>query len=120
MVDVSGLGNYQVIVSDNNGCSSNSPVVTIADSASSKLFIYPNPNLGQFTVAYYNPGGINTQQMITIFDSHGAKVYNGTFAVSSPYQLLSIDMKIPARGIYYVVVGNASGKKLAEGKLLIH
>ena len=120
LVDVSGLGNYQVIVSDNNGCSSNSPVVTIADSASSKLFIYPNPNLGQFTVAYYNPGGINTQQMITIFDSHGAKVYNGTFAVSSPYQLLSIDMKIPARGIYYVVVGNASGKKLAEGKLLIH
>jgi hypothetical protein len=83
------------------------------------LFIYPNPNLGHFTVAYYNPGGVNTQRTITIFDSHGAKVYTGSFAVSSPYELLSIDMKIPARGIYYVVVGNSSGKKLAEGKLLI-
>jgi hypothetical protein len=119
VTDVTGFGNYQVFVTDGNGCINQSPVVTISDSASSKLFIYPNPNLGHFTVAYYNPGGVNTQRTITIFDSHGAKVYTGSFAVSSPYELLSIDMKIPARGIYYVVVGNSSGKKLAEGKLLI-
>lgn len=119
LVDVTGMGNYQVIISDGNGCSNQSSVVTIADSASSRLFIYPNPNSGQFTVAYYNPGGINTQRSITIFDSHGAKVYNGKFAISNPYQLLSIDMKLPASGIYFVVVGNANGKKIAEGKVLI-
>ncbi len=119
-VDVTGFGTYQVIISDGNGCSNQSAIVTIADSASTKLFIYPNPNLGQFTVAYYNPGGANTQQTITIYDSHGARVYNGKFAVNGPYQLISINMNVPARGIYYVVVGNANGKKLAVGKLLIH
>lgn len=120
LVDVTGLGNYHVQVEDGNGCSNQSSIITIADSASTKLFIYPNPNLGEFTVAYYNPGGINTQRTIIIYDSHGAKVYNGKFTVNAPYQLLHIDMKIPARGIYYVVLGNSAGKKIAEGKLLIH
>ncbi|MCC7401552.1 MAG: T9SS type A sorting domain-containing protein [Chitinophagaceae bacterium] len=118
--DVTGLGNYQVIITDGNGCSNKSAVVTIADSASDKLFIYPNPNLGRFIVSYYNRGGASIQRSITIYDSHGARVYTGEFAVAGPYQLLNIDMKIPARGIYYVVVGDAEGKKIADGKVLIH
>lgn len=120
VADVTDLGTYRVQIEDVNGCRNQSSIVTIADSASTKLFIYPNPNLGQFTVSYYNPGGFNTQRTITIYDSHGAKVYNGKFAVNAPYQLLHIDMKIPQRGIYFVVLGNESGKKIAEGKLLIH
>ncbi|MCZ2458823.1 MAG: M12 family metallo-peptidase [Chitinophagales bacterium] len=118
--DVTGLGNYQVQIRDANGCNNESRIITIADSASSKLFIYPNPNPGKFIVSYYNRGGSNIQRSITIYDSHGARVYNGMFNVSGPYQLINIDMKIPARGIYYVVVRNSEGKKLADGKALIH
>lgn len=120
LADVTGFGNYQVQVTDGNGCSNQSQVVTISDSASSRLFIYPNPNKGQFTVTYYNRGGINTYQNVTIYDLHGAKVYTGRFGVSNPYQLLPIDMKNPAQGVYIVVLGNAEGKKQIVGKLLIH
>jgi hypothetical protein len=121
VADVTTLGNYRVdIINPITGCNNQSSLLLIKDSASSRLFIFPSPNSGQFTVAYYNAGGNNTQQTITIYDSHGAKVYNGIFAVTSPYQLNSIDMRRALRGIYYVVLGNSSGKKTAEGKVLIH
>jgi hypothetical protein len=120
VVSVTGLGTYQAKVVDANGCVNQSQVVTIADSASSRLFIYPSPNDGQFTVAYYNLGGASTQRSITVYDSHGAKVYNAQFAVTGPYQLLSIDIKRAQMGIYYVLVGDASGKRLAKGKVVVH
>ena len=104
---------------DINGCINQSQPVTIADSASSKLFIYPSPNDGQFTVAYFNSGGASTQRSVTVYDSHGAKVYNAQFAVTGPYQLLSINMKTVQAGIYYVLMGDANGKRLAKGKVLI-
>ncbi|MBS1621258.1 MAG: T9SS type A sorting domain-containing protein [Bacteroidetes bacterium] len=119
LVDVSGLGNYQVKIEDGNGCRNQSPVITIADSASNRLFIYPNPSSGQFTVAYYHSNTGTTHRSITIFDSHGAKVYNGTFTINNPYQLLDINMKVLAKGLYFIVVGDVSGKKIAEGKILI-
>jgi hypothetical protein len=116
---ITGLGTYSVNIADANGCSNQSQVLTIADSASSKLFIYPSPNDGRFTVAYYNPGGNSTQQTIAVYDSHGAQVYSAKLPVSVPYQLHNIDLRPAARGIYYVVVGDASGKKLADGKVMI-
>jgi hypothetical protein len=40
--------------------------------------------------------------------------------VAGPYTLLSVDIKPAQKGVYYVVVGDAAGKKLAEGKVLVH
>jgi hypothetical protein len=118
--DVTNLGDFRVeIVNTVTGCNNQSQQVTIKDSASTKVFIYPSPNNGQFTVAYYNPGGNNTQQTITIYDSKGARVYNKKFNVTGPYQLHSIDLRNVQSGVYLVVIGNAGGNKLAEGKVLI-
>ncbi len=89
-------------------------------AASNKFFIFPSPNDGQFTVSYYNETGTNTSRTITVFDSKGAKVYNSKFPVSGAYTLLSVNIKPAQRGVYYVVIGDAAGKKLAEGKILIH
>ena len=57
---------------------------------------------------------------VTVYDSKGANVYNEKFPVTGPYTLLSVDIKPAQSGIYYVVIGDATGKKLAEGKVLVH
>ncbi|MFZ1453077.1 MAG: M36 family metallopeptidase, partial [Ferruginibacter sp.] len=49
-VDVDGMGDYQLRVTDANGCTNISNTVTIKDSASGKCFIYPNPTSGKFQV----------------------------------------------------------------------
>jgi Sortilin, neurotensin receptor 3,/Secretion system C-terminal sorting domain len=124
VVNVENTGSYQVRIQEafasGLACSSQSPVVVIDAAASNKFFIFPSPNDGQFTVSYYNETGTNTSRTITVFDSKGAKVYNSKFPVAGPYTLLSVNIKSAQRGVYYVVIGDAAGKKLAEGKVLIH
>ncbi len=121
VVNVEKVGNYQVGITETWPstlvCANISPVVTITATVSDKLFIFPSPNDGRFTVAYYNNGGASTQRKIVIVDSKGAKVYDRQFAITGAYTLLSIDLRAGSRGIYYVMVGDASGKKLATGKV---
>ncbi len=100
-------------------CSNLSPVITIDAPASNKLFIFPSPNDGAFTVSYYNNGGISASRTVTIYDSRGAKVEFKQFTVTGPYSLLSIDIKPAQKGVYYVVVGDANGKALANGKVVV-
>jgi hypothetical protein len=124
VADVSSLGSYQVKIQESwlGGlvCFNESPIVVISAGASSKLFIFPSPNDGQFTVSYFNNLGAGTSRMITVFDSKGAKVYGAKFAISGPYTLLPIDLRPAQRGIYYVIVGDALGTKLAEGKVMVN
>ena len=44
-------------------------------------------------------------------------MYQKAFSIAGPYTLLPVDLRAAARGIYYVVVGDASGNKLIEGKV---
>jgi hypothetical protein len=39
--------------------------------------------------------------------------------VAGPYTLLGIDIRGTHKGIYYVVVGDAAGKVLADGKVVV-
>ena len=124
LVNVENVGSYQVRIQEAFAggliCSNQSPVVVIDAAVSDKLFIFPSPNDGQFTVSYYNSAGGNTSRTVMVFDSKGAEVYNAKFPVAGPYTLLNINIKPAQSGIYYVVVGDAVGKKLAEGKVLVH
>jgi hypothetical protein len=121
VVNVENVGAYQVRIQEafTGGitCSNASPVVTIDATASDKLFIFPSPNDGNFTVSYYNAGGASTQRKIAIFDSRGGLVYERLFPITGPYTLIPIKMGNANRGIYYVVVGNSTGTKLADGKV---
>ena len=119
-VTLTGLGVYTVTAADagNLACVSQPASITISDSASSKLFIYPSPTTGKFTVAYHNAGAA-TQQGITIYDSKGARVFNKVFAVTQAYQLHAIDLRAAGNGIYYVVLRDASGKKIKTGQVAV-
>lgn len=124
VVNIENIGSYQVSIQEvfagGLTCSNQSAVVTIDATVSNKLFIFPSPNDGNFTVSYYNIGGASTQRTITIFDSKGARVFNGQFPVTGPYTLIPVNLQKANTGIYYVVIGDATGKKLAEGKVHIH
>jgi uncharacterized repeat protein (TIGR01451 family) len=122
-VNVTGIGTYQATIRETwtSGlvCSAQSAQVVIGASPSSRLFIFPSPNDGNFNVSYYNDGGANTQRRIIIYDGKGALVYDRLFTVTGLYTLIPVSIEKASRGIYMVVIGDAAGKKLAEGKVHI-
>lgn len=124
VVDMTKLGSYQVKIQEafvsGLSCFNESPILTITAAASTRLFIFPSPNDGRFTVSYYNNGGAAAARKLTVYDSKGARVFNAKFSIIGPYTLMDVDLRPAQRGIYYVVVGDAGGKKLAEGKVIVH
>jgi hypothetical protein len=122
-VNVEHVGTYQAFITSNYGtatnCSAQSAVITISATASSRLFIFPSPNDGRFTVSYYNNGGTSTSRTIVIFDSKGSRVLEKKFPITGLYTLIPIDLRVANRGIFYVVVHDAQGNKLADGKVHI-
>ena len=120
-VNVEQVGDYQVRIQESWPgslvCSNQSPVVSITATASDKLFIFPSPNDGRFTVSYYNYGGASTKRTIAIFDSKGSLVFSKEFNITGAYTLIPVDLQTGNTGIYYIVVGDAGGKKIATGKV---
>ena len=126
LVNLSGLGTYTVTAADasNLSCVSQSQSITIGDSASTKLFVFPSPNDGRFTISYYTAGASatnKTKQSIVIYDSYGRKVYeeNKDNNVTQAYQLFSIDMRRNGSGIYFIVLREANGNKIKTGKVVV-
>jgi len=117
VVDVDGLGTYSLRVTDVNGCTNTSNSVTIADSASGKVFIYPNPNNGQFQVRYYSilnnsglPRGIN------VYDARGKRVLTNTYSIGAPYARMDVDLRNHGTGVYWIEVVDVNGNRLAVGR----
>jgi hypothetical protein len=117
-VDVDGLGNYSVRVTDVNGCSVNSNLVLVSDSASNQLFIYPNPNKGQFQVRYFSANS-NEDRTLNVYDSKGAKVYSKQYIMGSTYTRMNVILPSAQSGVYSVELRNNKGKRLASGWVII-
>ncbi len=123
-VNLSGRGTYTVTAADasNLACVSLAQSITIGDSASTKLFVFPSPNDGRFTVSYYTAGASSTnpsKQNITIYDSYGRRVWNKEYSVSQGYQLHQIDMRRNGTGVYYIVLREANGNKIKTGEVVV-
>lgn len=116
-LDGLGLGAYTVRATNAGGCTNLSNALAIADSATKKLFIFPSPNTGQFKVSYHTP--TTTTYVMSIFDHKGAFVYKRQFSISSPYELMDVDMRKFGKGIYHVVLSDTKGKKLADGRVVV-
>jgi len=121
IANINALGVYQTGIRETwpSGlfCSALSSTVTLTANISSRLFIFPSPNDGNFTVSYYYGGSSSAKRQLVIIDGKGARVYREAFTVSGPYTLLPVNLQHIARGIYYVVIGDANGNRLIEGKV---
>ena len=122
-VSINQAGNYYATITETypSGlqCSNTSATVTITAAESSKLFIFPSPSNGSFTVSYYNSSYINTKRSIAVYDTKGALVYKKEFTISNTYSIQNVTLVQSSTGYYMVVLFDADGKKIIEGKVLI-
>ncbi len=117
-VNLDQLGSYSVRVTNAGNCSNTSAISNISDSASTRLFILPNPNGGIFDVIYHSTT-TNTTHSLRIFDSKGALVYADLYPINAPYQRMKVDMRAGGKGTFIVALFNNKGERVATGKVVI-
>ncbi len=120
-VNVDGLGSYQLRATDVRGCSSSSNLVTVADSASKILFIYPNPNNGQFQLRYYQAPNSTGLRTLNIYNLRGLKIFSSQYNITtSGYQRMDVNLGfLPSPGTYFADLRDQGGKRLASAPIQI-
>lgn len=113
------LGSYYASVNTVNNCMANSNTILIRDSTSDNLFISPNPNRGLFSVRYGSLHGQPASRILTIYDSKGARVFIKEFTLASTFSSMNVNLTGHGKGIYYIIVSDITGNKLAEGNVLV-
>ena len=117
LINVDGLGDYTLNVKDVNGCVNTSNQVSLKDSASGKVFIYPNPNGGQFQVRYYSIiNNTNLPRGINVYDSKGLRVITQKYTITAPYSRMDVNLSNFSTGVYWIEVVDVNGNRLAMGR----
>ncbi len=121
VVDIDGLGTYKATAAIDGFCESTSiNSITVKDSASDILFIYPNPNKGTFQVRFNDKfNGESYPLSITIYDGKGSRVYKQSFAPGTTFGRMDVILKNVGSGVYFVDLTDASGVRLQSGKVVI-
>ncbi len=88
--------------------------ITNETAANNSITLYPNPNGGQFTIAFSNPN-FSGSQTIEIYNILGEKVLK-TIITSSNTEL---DLSTQSKGIYMYKVLSESGQPIGTGKFII-
>ncbi|MBK7559739.1 MAG: T9SS type A sorting domain-containing protein [Chitinophagaceae bacterium] len=119
LVDISGLGDYQLKVTDVNGCTDLSNIITIVHSFALTLFTYPNPSAGMFQVRYYSETNSALQRSLTVYNNRGERISTQTFTQTIPYQKIDIDIRAHGKGLYWIELRDAAGKRLAVNRAVV-
>ncbi|MEO7306655.1 MAG: T9SS type A sorting domain-containing protein [Ferruginibacter sp.] len=119
IVDIDGLGDYQLRVKDVNGCTNLSNIITIKDSVSAKCFIYPNPTSGQFQVRYHSVASNVLPRTLTVYDAKGDRVFTQLYTIGRPYDRMDVDMRAYGKGLYWVEIGDRNGNRLTMCRVVI-
>ena len=115
---VDDAGSYTVTYTDVNGCSMTSTAHVVEANASDFLYVYPNPNFGQFGVRFFN--GTGEAMTVKVYDSKGAKVYEQRATTNLPYSEVQVKLNsFTGTGIYLVEVYNAAGKRVGAKRVLV-
>lgn len=108
-------GLYSVIASGTGGiCPSESNKIAITDSVISNFIIYPNPNNGQFSIVYPE---LPAKSSVAVYDAHGSRVF--VKANLAQNQVVQVDMRPIASGVYMIVVYNGAEERLATAKIVV-
>jgi hypothetical protein len=115
---VLNVGTYNVTYTDLNGCVNTSLPFNITAGFTDYLWVYPNPNTGQFNVRFYNQTGETAT--LKIYNGLGQEVYTQRLVLGVAYSNFLIDMRRHAAGVYTVKIVNGSGAVLAAKRLMIY
>jgi subtilisin-like proprotein convertase family protein len=117
VVDVDGLGDYTLRVTDVNGCVNTSNMVTVSDSITGRVFIYPNPNSGQFQVRYHSAvNNVVLPRGINVYDARGKRISTQAYSIGAPYARMDVDLRNHGTGVYWIEVVDVNGNRLAIGR----
>lgn len=119
-ITIAEPGIYAVEVTGANGCISRESIEIIPGTLTYS-FITPNVNNGTFRINYPNAGLTNPNRVVTIYDEKGSLVYKQAFVAHLSINLEVIEMRVNlSRGAYWVMLSEASGKRLEVGKMIVH
>jgi hypothetical protein len=119
IVVASETGNYSVKVTAASGCIATSVNASVVSATSNTLFIFPNPNRGIFNVSYNNGAASAQARTLNIYDGKGARVFTQTYNSTVPFSNMKVDMSSKSKGTYLVELIDATGAKLATGKVQV-
>jgi hypothetical protein len=115
---VDDAGSYTCTYTDLNGCSKTSDAMVVTAEPSDKLYVYPNPNLGNFHVRFYNAP--NEAATVNIYDFKGAEIYSKGVITTLPYTQIDVDLSNMPAGTYLVEVFNSAGKSIGAKKVNVN
>lgn len=121
-VGIDGLGTYQARATDANGCSNLSNTLVIGAEASDRLWIYPNPNNGNFQIRLYYDGEQAERRQVRIYNALGQLVAQKEFdLVTGSPSYLMMEFKLPrlAAGTYVAKVTSKHSGKIVSGLFII-
>lgn len=112
-------GNYGLVVGNSNGCLAglNIPnVVTVINEliSNSGAFVYPNPNNGEFEIAFSAFG--KTNATIDLINSIGQNVFHKSIEITTGVNKFPSDVKLLENGIYSLRI--ISGSQVIIRKIL--
>jgi len=118
LVDFSGLGLYQLTVTDINGCTNVSDTLRIRDSAG-RMSLYPNPSTGHFQVRLYSDANSILPLKINVYNNMGLKLVSKSYNQTISYESIYIDVRRNGKGFYWVEIIDKEGKRMALSKVLV-
>ena len=122
LVNYGSPGDYQLKVT--NACGVGfSNIITIANSFALNMFTYPNPSGGIFQVIYLHDPNNTTnntlQRSLTVYNNWGGKIITRIFSQTTYYQKIDIDVRAYGKGIYWVEMRDANGKRLGMSRAVV-
>jgi len=119
LVDFDNIGLYQLLVIDVNGCTNLSDTMSIRDSLYGKIFVYPNQSSGKFQVRFYSKPNTVVPATLILYDNTGQILVNRPYNQINSYQRVDVDVRKHGKGLYWVEMLDAHGKRVGLSKLLI-
>ena len=115
---VDDAGSYTCTYTDLNGCIKTSDAKVVTGQPSDNLYVYPNPNTGNFFVRFFNSA--NEPVTVNIYDFKGSKVYTKAVVTALPYTEISVDLSNVPAGTYLINVYNSAGKIIGSKKVSVN
>lgn len=106
--------NYELTVTDTEGCATTAGILVIVEACTSipeglseSVVIYPNPNAGEFNIAFKE--ALKGNATIKIYHATGAEIYRSVISVQSNEQTETFSLGKLQAGIYYISIETQNG-----------